>query len=97
MQRILKALALAVAVSFLAGAVLTAARTSAAGTARDAGTPAPDAGSSAAFVLDEDSYLSGSKSGPLPRPRHPDGGTRTFLPATKSPGGMALPREQQAP
>lgn len=89
MQRILKALALAVAVSFLVGAVLTAARTSAA--APDAGLA--DAGS-AALILDDDSYFSASKSGPMPRPRRPDGGTRTFFPASKSPSGMALPQEQ---
>lgn len=85
MQRILKALALAVAVSFLAGAVLTAARTSAA---------SPDAGVHDAGIAPQDSaFFNATKSALMPRPRRADGGTRTYFPATKSPGGMAIPQE----
>jgi hypothetical protein len=84
MQRILKVLAVAVALSFLGGAVLTA---SAASPAVDAGTPAP-----------EPAYFPATKAAVMPRPRPRDAGQPvqpTYFPASKSFGGDALPGVKQ--
>jgi hypothetical protein len=78
MTRMLKVLAVAIALSFLGGAVLTA---SAASPAADAGTAEP-------------TFFPATKAAVMPRPKPRDAGQPpqpTYFPASKSFGGEALP------
>ena len=86
-QTILKTLAIAVALLFLGGAVLTAV-TNLFGSQAQAATPARDAGVDRTF-------FSASKSGPVPRPRPRDAGEPVYFPASKSFGGESLPGVNQ--
>jgi hypothetical protein len=84
MQPLLKALALAVAVLFLGGAVLTAMsdRALAAEPPRDAGAP-------------ERLYFPATKAAVMPRPKPRDAGEPVYFPASKSFGGESLPGVNQ--
>ena len=84
MQPLLKLLALAVAVLFLGGAVLTAMSDRAM-----AATPPADAGSP------ERLYFPATKAAVMPRPKPRDAGEPVFFPASKSFGGESLPGVKQ--
>lgn len=91
---LLKLLAVAVALLFLVGAVLTAVTDLFGPGFALAAAPARDDGDAGVRVVDK-TYFSASKSGPMPRPRARDAGEPVFFPASKSFGGESLPGVNQ--